>query len=253
MDNAQEKLTQIKVNQEAKQDSGLDLSSSVSQEEGCEITVLGTGNYNTEKCTNNMESYESYVDMNGTASQSCRKAKRPSSLYSIASLTSLSKLSKLKAAVDDASTPNTLSSCLQASCSADLDRGGKHRSWMYDSLHSRKELAGAIAKSYNLEDNCDTYSYVSSYLPSSSSLFHGQDPFRYRCSSEDSLTTLANDRLYPECSKQRREARNEKRHTSKHDAGKRASSGNQQTVLTDPLFVIESDAHSRPVQQDTIV
>ncbi|XP_041373914.1 uncharacterized protein LOC121386929 [Gigantopelta aegis] len=247
LDNAQEKLTQIKVNQEGKQDSGLDLSSSISHEDGCEITVLHKDHYN-------IESYESYMDMNGTITQSCQKAKRPSSLYSMASVASLSKLAKIRdAVVDDISQANVLGSNLRNSLSKDMDKAGKRRSWMYDSVRSRQELAGAIAKSYNLEDNCDTYSYVSSYLPSSSSLFHNKDPYHRHCSSDESLTTLANDRLYPECSKQRREERNQKRRNLKHDASKSENTVDQHQTQIEPPYLIESDAQSRALQRDTFV
>lgn len=67
-----------------------------------------------------------------------------------------------------------------------------------ESERSNHELVGSVAKSYNLDDNEDTLSYVSSYLPLKSTrrkLQYTINKSEMHSSSEN--TTLSNDQLYP--------------------------------------------------------
>lgn len=73
----------------------------------------------------------------------------------------------------------------------------------YDELResdrSNQELVGSVAKSYNLDDNEDTLSYVSSYLPLKSTRRKLQYTINKNemYSSSENTTTLSNDQLYP--------------------------------------------------------
>lgn len=66
-----------------------------------------------------------------------------------------------------------------------------------ESERSNHELVGSVAKSYNLDDNEDTLSYVSSYLPLKST----RRKLKYTINKSEmyssSETTLSNDQLYP--------------------------------------------------------
>ncbi|XP_071094942.1 gamma-aminobutyric acid type B receptor subunit 2-like [Haliotis cracherodii] len=208
---ARDKLLQI-TEEQVKQDSGLDidLSSSSGQDEDSTMAPH-------DEDISSIHG-DSYYPMHHHPSPDIlyRSNARVSSGHSSAgSVASLSKLYKLKnSLVEDISQANTISANLRNSLSKDLDQIGKRRSWIYDSVRSRQELAGSIAKSYNLDDNGDTYSYVSSYLPSSCSVFNLDPSSRKQrhYGSAESLATLANDRLYPSVTEQRREARRKLRH-----------------------------------------
>ncbi|XP_033757798.1 probable G-protein coupled receptor 156 [Pecten maximus] len=101
----------------------------------------------------------------------------------------------------DLTHAHMLSTSLRASISNELQKMTTNNTWFYDSMKSRQDVVGSVARSYDLEDNSDTYSYVSSYVPCKiprRKLDYNsiQSPsLNYSC---DSLsTTLANDKLYP--------------------------------------------------------
>ncbi|XP_046552845.1 gamma-aminobutyric acid type B receptor subunit 2-like [Haliotis rubra] len=209
---ARDKLLQI-TEEQVKQDSGLDIDlSSSGQEEDSTMTPH-------DEDISSIHG-DSYYPIHHHPSPDIHYRSHISSGHSSAgSVASLSKLYQLKnSLVEDISQANTISANLRDSLSKDLDQLGKRRSWIYDSVRSRHELAGSIAKSYNLDDNGDTYSYVSSYLPSSCSVFNLDPACRKHrhYGSAESLATLANDRLYPSVTEQRREARRKLRHGSSH-------------------------------------
>ncbi len=70
--------------------------------------------------------------------------------------------------------------------------------------HMTQEIAGSIVRSLDLDDNSDTYSFLSAHLSNSS---HGYENGGYlsdletsmsiQCSSQESLSTLGNDKYYP--------------------------------------------------------
>lgn len=67
------------------------------------------------------------------------------------------------------------------------------------SLKSKNDIVGSVAKSYNLDDNEDTLSYVSSYLPLKGTRrklnYTLKDTGVYL--SPANTTTISNDQLYP--------------------------------------------------------
>ncbi|OWF36093.1 probable G-protein coupled receptor 156 [Mizuhopecten yessoensis] len=101
----------------------------------------------------------------------------------------------------DLTHAHMLSTSLRASISNDIQKTTTNNMWFYDSLKSRQDVVGSVARSYDLEDNSDTYSYVSSYVPCKiprKKLDYNSIPSPSLNYSGDSLsTTLANDRMYP--------------------------------------------------------
>ena len=69
----------------------------------------------------------------------------------------------------------------------------------YESIRSRQDIAGSVAKSYDLEDNEDTFSYVSSYLQPSFPKKNLEYTLRNStlCMSAESVSAIDNDKLYP--------------------------------------------------------
>lgn len=107
------------------------------------------------------------------------------------------KLDCLRDEIDaDLAHAHMLSTSLRTSISNDLQKSTTDNSWFYESMKSRQDVVGSVARSYDLEDNSDTYSYVSSYIPCKiPTRNHKTSVTNISC---DSLsTTLANDKLYP--------------------------------------------------------
>ncbi|GAB1604817.1 uncharacterized protein LOC115212258 [Argonauta hians] len=97
---------------------------------------------------------------------------------------------------------NSLSPILKVSTSRDLNISHKENTWFQDSITFQKtDIAGSITQSYDLSDDSDTYSYVSSYVPTWTPTLainqHKHHDKRDYIISLENTTTLANDKLYP--------------------------------------------------------
>lgn len=72
------------------------------------------------------------------------------------------------------------------------------RCWTFSSMRSRQDIVGSVTKSYDLEENEDTFSYVSNYLPppppSEQIDFSLKNNSIYAATEND---VLSNDMLYP--------------------------------------------------------
>lgn len=78
-------------------------------------------------------------------------------------------------------------------------RSSEYYEELRETMKSKNDIVGSVAKSYNLDDTDDTHSYVSSYIPLRSTRRKLSYPIR---DSEfyvpsDISTTLSNDQLYP--------------------------------------------------------
>ena len=105
-----------------------------------------------------------------------------------------------------------ISSSLCNSFHEDLARAGARSFLVYEQVRARQELTGSIVDSYDLDDQSDTYSYVSNHLMTVRSQVPAQFANNnggyhtdaesslgtpHRSSSSESLSTLGNDRYYP--------------------------------------------------------
>lgn len=74
----------------------------------------------------------------------------------------------------------------------------RSRCWTFSSMRSRQDIVGSVTKSYDLEENEDTFSYVSNYLPPPPP--SEQIDFSLKNNSIYAATennVLSNDMLYP--------------------------------------------------------
>ncbi|XP_061188287.1 gamma-aminobutyric acid type B receptor subunit 2-like [Saccostrea echinata] len=74
----------------------------------------------------------------------------------------------------------------------------RSRCWTFSSMRSRQDIVGSVTKCYDLEDNDDTFSYVSNYLPPPPPSEQIEFSLRNNslCAVTDN-TVLSNDMLYP--------------------------------------------------------
>ncbi|XP_036358945.1 probable G-protein coupled receptor 156 isoform X2 [Octopus sinensis] len=113
------------------------------------------------------------------------------------------KLSYLRDSIaNDLTQAHDLSSTLKDSISKDLNISHTENSWVQDSIPFQKnDIAGSITQSYDLSDDSDTYSYVSSYIPTwtPTLTFNQQKHYVKKdcATSPENIITLANDKLYP--------------------------------------------------------
>lgn len=122
------------------------------------------------------------------------------------SIQSWQKISRLRDSIaQDLETVEHMSTHMRESIAYELTHR-KRDSRVYDDVKTRQDLAGAIADSYDLTDDSDTYSYVSNYLGYSSDgnggmrsnhSYRNSNLSRLQCSSCESVTTLENDSFYP--------------------------------------------------------
>lgn len=70
--------------------------------------------------------------------------------------------------------------------------------WTFSSMRSRQDIVGSVTKCYDLEDNEDTFSYVSTYLPPPPPSEQIEFSLRNNslCTVNDNAV-LSNDMLYP--------------------------------------------------------
>ncbi|XP_050415629.1 probable G-protein coupled receptor 156 [Patella vulgata] len=241
LSNAQKKLMEISLDQEARQDSGLDidLSSSSGQDDSDANTSGVSGEQLTPEKTPPPPSLP-VVTLLDTDVQRQHSLK---SYNSSASVVGYNKLCRLRDSIaEDLNQAKHLSTNIRTSISRDMDKVDKvsrHRSFRYDSLKSRQELAGSIAQSYNLADSGETYSYVSSCVTSSSNL---QQVRNVQYSSSESIDTLPNDKLYPERRKKPR------RHMRRGDLNKTVY-----TISANPRIVQSAVTLSKSLDTDTFV
>ncbi|KAL8605944.1 hypothetical protein ACOMHN_065685 [Nucella lapillus] len=137
--------------------------------------------------------------VHGSDGKSCRRKRRHRRRHSANSITSGDKLSELRAAIAlDLQRARSLSNVLSNSVSKELDNVYRRHSRQLrrrsSSIKSREELAESIVGSYGLEDNTDTLSYVSSYLPLPSLQDRNQD----LVTSRREFSVLDSDAFYPE-------------------------------------------------------
>ena len=123
---------------------------------------------------------------------------------------------------NDLNTAGCLSDDLKDSIHNDLHSCRSSVSGAYELIRSRQDLAGSIAQSYDLEDNCDTYSYISNCLSNANSgATSARSNMRRHsfCSSCDSHNSvLANDSMYPGQLRDKRRNRKARRESWKHDS-----------------------------------
>lgn len=126
---------------------------------------------------------------------------RQASSYKVSPVSN--KLSYLRDSIaNDLTQAHDLSSTLKDSISKDLNISHTENTWVQDSIPFQKnDIAESITQSYDLSDDSDTYSYVSSYIPTwTPSLAINQQKHyvkRDYVTSPENIITLANDKLYP--------------------------------------------------------
>ncbi|ESO88443.1 hypothetical protein LOTGIDRAFT_165568 [Lottia gigantea] len=192
--NAQQKLMEISLDQEARLDSGLDSDGNTTSLE--DSPKRGTPSTPPQNTT---------VSLPETPRQPSLK-----SFSSSSSVVEYHKLCRLRDSIaEDLTLARDLSSDIRISITKDIHAAEKitrKGSFRYESVKSRQELAGSITKSYNLTNSCDTYDYVSSCVTSSSNLHH--PPLKaLQYSSSESIDTLPNDKLYPDNHRRKKQKR----------------------------------------------
>lgn len=153
---------------------------------------------------NNIQIVRESTPVSPKSSVQSMKMKRRASLRSLGSCAS-ERFTELRDAIAvDLEHAKYISANLRSAICSDLAEasfGCKSATYQY--VQSRQDLSGAIAGSYDLDDNCDTYSYVSSHLPrrpasvASSCEASSVGSRHSRCSSCDSISALSNDKMYP--------------------------------------------------------
>jgi len=109
----------------------------------------------------------------------------------------------LKEEIDaDLTLAHELSTSLRNSIENDLQRSINDNTcnWVFDSMKSRQDVAGSVARCYDLEDNSDTYTYVSNYFPRKvprRKLDYNIKPNPDHVSSESVQSYLPNEMMYP--------------------------------------------------------
>lgn len=78
-------------------------------------------------------------------------------------------------------------------------RSAEYYEQLRETIKSKNDIIGSVAKSYNLDDTDDTHSYVSSYIPLRSTRRKLNYPIRDNdlYVTSDLSTALSNDQLYP--------------------------------------------------------
>ena len=139
-----------------------------------------------------------------------------SSLHSVSTEFKLAQLRESIA--NELNQAHSLSSTLRDSISKDLNISHKENSWVQDAIPVKKtDIAGSIAQSYDLSDDSDTYSYVSSYVPSCTPPYTLNTAAHQNFyASSDSLTTLGNDKLYPASHNNSKHKRKKNKHYNSH-------------------------------------
>ncbi|XP_060073564.1 gamma-aminobutyric acid type B receptor subunit 2-like [Ylistrum balloti] len=226
--NAKVKLTRMTSEREVKVDSGLDMSSSSFPDD--DVRQSPDGQIAKTPATvvkvNNPARMERSETILATPDQPLQHQKRANSDFTNHRVTRKRPLKRdrecntwnrqkqlqsfptqeldcLRDEIDaDLTHAHMLSTSLRASISNELQKMTTNNTWYYDSMKSRQDVVGSVARSYDLEDNSDTYSYVSSYVPCKiprRKLDYNSIPSPSLDYSCDSLsTTLANDKLYPD-------------------------------------------------------
>lgn len=160
----------------------------------CPLSLDQSINPTIYKCQNINYLYQSQLR------QMKRKNSTKSVQSSLHSVTTEFKLAQLRESItNELNQAHSLSFTLRDSISKDLNISHKENTWVQDAIPvKRTDIAGSIAQSYDLSDDSDTYSYVSSYVPSWTSPYSLSTPAHQNVyASSDSLTTLGNDKLYP--------------------------------------------------------
>ncbi|XP_074647707.1 uncharacterized protein LOC141903485 [Tubulanus polymorphus] len=157
------------------------------------------------------------------------KLKRRASLRSVKSIKSCASERIVYGLVKDLDNLNDISTHLRTAIVKEIDTC-RPKSAVYDDICAKQNLAGTIADSYALDDNCATYNFIRTYMrreghvscdasvvspPTGQSIKNGMDVSRAprtlescgyvsgpgsamsRCSSCDSINYLSNDRFYP--------------------------------------------------------
>ncbi|XP_013407592.1 gamma-aminobutyric acid type B receptor subunit 2 [Lingula anatina] len=204
--NAKSKLLKM-MDPEGRQDSGLDIDLSTSS--------LENENEKPGDCKGKEAKESEYASrVNSLYHQSrptpavwnMKYSGRGSRRSSVKSVESYANITRLRDSIAlDLNVVQNLSSTLRESISNDLSPRRQCTTHYYDNVRTRQDLASAIAGSYDLADDSDTYSYVSNHLGYSSDgsavgyprRTNGYIPRLEKSASMESVSTLDNDKYYP--------------------------------------------------------
>ncbi|KAK3107075.1 hypothetical protein FSP39_006399 [Pinctada imbricata] len=214
---ARRKLSKLSSDQEGKLDSGLDVDMSTSSShddttQDPQQTIATTNNSDPNSSEELLQTprsqrrtYRSNSDTESVQSYRKRRRKFTKKMTSTPNLFQSSGVeSKKDINEDDIATKQQEQNVYEneMNITNSLSRKGNpfpRGTTMYESIRSRQDIAGSVAKSYDLEDNDDTFSYVSSYLNPTFPKKNLDYTLRNStlCISAECVSAIDNDKLYP--------------------------------------------------------